>query len=244
MIRIDPDGNLDDWWLNNETGEAEYIENKKVWHSEEMAEKGYSYLGEYQITENIYISNPEIFNAYQDVWAPGINVNGEQYGRWNLGGKEGSFEGHADPVNSGDLSSDIPDYAALSISGTAIIGGGGGLDGTIGYVKGDGGFVNGSLRVGSGFDISFGIGFTIGNYTGTDKPTALSTAGANLYENGGAGFVSITLQQDVSSKNSKARIGKYWNYGSLGLTFGSKSFFGGSAGTSITTKPLYLYKEQ
>jgi len=42
------------------------------------------------------------------------------------------------------------------------------------------------------------------------------------------------------------QIGGYtytgWNHYSGGLTIGSKSFLGGSIGTTSTSQPLYLYK--
>jgi RHS repeat-associated protein len=141
-----------------------------------------------------------------------------------------------------------PDYAALSLSGTAILGGGGGADLNIVYVKGDGIAVNGGFRAGSGLDISANVSITIGNYSGKDKPTIVSTSGANTYENINYGPLSFTTQQDVSSnKYGKLRFGKNWNYGSIGLGVGLKDFpiITGSAGTSMTSKPwFYLYKSK
>jgi len=103
IMRIDTNGMLDDWWKNDETGNAEYIEEKKIWDQQEMADKGYSYLGEYQLSDNVYLNTPEIFNYGQDAWSGGISIDGEQYGNDNLGGRAGSMEGHADGANTGTL---------------------------------------------------------------------------------------------------------------------------------------------
>ena len=51
ILYNDPLGDKVDWWENDATGEAEYIDNKKVWDKAEMKDEGYSYLGEYQISE-------------------------------------------------------------------------------------------------------------------------------------------------------------------------------------------------
>ncbi|MBN2758545.1 MAG: hypothetical protein JXR51_15340, partial [Bacteroidales bacterium] len=136
----------------------------------------------------------------------------------------------------------LPYYLALSLSGTFILGGGAGLDLTLGYVKNDGLFGNASLRVGFGVDMSLDAAMTVGSYSGFDKPTATSTAWANTYENIGFGLLSITFQQDVSSIGQTGALGLNWNYTSLGLTFGSKSIVGGSTGISLTTYPWYFYK--
>ncbi len=87
----DPKGDLRDWWKNNSTGEAEKIDHRKLWHKNEMAKKGYSYLGEYQtdlfgaLDEPVYFNTIEIFNADQDLWIAGHNLGG-RYG--SMGGGE------------------------------------------------------------------------------------------------------------------------------------------------------------
>ena len=147
-------------------------------------------------------------------------------------------------VKTGEaIVSAVPDYAAITVSGDVVVGGGVGGDVNIGYVKGDGVFVNAEGRAGSGFDVSVAVSATWGNYKGTGTATATSLAGPGVYENAGASFVGVGAWQDIgtSTTTGKAVVAPNWSGGNAGVTLGSKSFFGGSFGASYTTKPLYIY---
>ena len=48
----------------------------------------------------------------------------------------------------------------------------------------------------------------------------------------------MTLQQNASQSG----IVRDWDFVSIGVDLGSKTFYGGSVGSSLITKPLYLYK--
>jgi len=89
----DSKGDNADWFKNDITGNAEYFEDKKRWDSEEMKEKGYSYLGEYKLSKNVYVSLPEVFNYDRDAYLPGMTINGSKYGGNNIGGKAYTYEG-------------------------------------------------------------------------------------------------------------------------------------------------------
>lgn len=66
------------------------------------------------------------------------------------------------------------------------------------------------------------------------KPTLISYGGANAYQNLGAGFLTVSTSQNITENE---RLGSTWlNYG-IGFSFGSKSFFGGSAGVQISGEP-------
>jgi len=142
------------------------------------------------------------------------------------------------------LKDDLPDYAAVTISGDVVVGGGFGGDINFGYIKRDGFFMNFEGRAGSGFDISGGFSFTWGNYTGTNNPTGTSLSGIGIFQNIGFGLISGGAWQDVRKNPTTGlgEIGQTWRGGNLGFSFGTKSFFGGSFGTSYTTKPFYFYK--
>ena len=133
-----------------------------------------------------------------------------------------------------------PDYMGVSVNGNDIVGGGFGGNVTFGYVKGDGGFLNASFNQGVGFDISAGVSITAGNYSGTGKSTATSLAGPFTYQNLGP-VLKVSAFQDVALKDQSLKLGTNWQGGSLNLSIGSKTAWGGSAGTSLTTKPLKLW---
>jgi hypothetical protein len=147
-------------------------------------------------------------------------------------------------LDGGDYSpsTSISDYFGISLYGNAIVGGGGGANVNIASVEGDGTAVNAGFNTGSGLDVSAGITFTFGNYTGTDKPTVSSTSGANTYESINFGSIGITFEQDKSDEG----LGQNWNYTSISIGVGTKSLpiVTGSAGVTVTSKPLYLIKDK
>ncbi len=161
------------------------------------------------------------------------------------GSTYGDLEGHADGDLSGGNVKDLPDYAAVTVSGDLIVGGGVGGDVNLGYVKGEGVFLNATGRTGSGFDVSVGVGVSFGSYVGDkNQATATGLSGPGLYQSGGAGFVSGGAWQDISNIEGTLNVGRNWIGGSAGVSIGSKSFYSGSAGASYTTKPLYIYKSK
>jgi len=108
---------------------------------------------------------------------------------------------------------------------------------TIGYIKGEELFGNASLRVGSGVDISWGIGFSYGNYVETGKPSSSWFTGAGTYQNFGS-VINFSSFQNISSNFGNLNIGDKWRVGTLNICLGSKTLLGGSTGVSLTTKPL------
>jgi len=136
------------------------------------------------------------------------------------------------------------DYVGVSYSGSAFVGGGGEAEINLAYVKGDGVFINADFKTGPGVDASHGIKFTIGHYSGEGKPTATSTTGPAIYENGGTLGVTASASHDLSKSNDgKPLVGKKWNFISFGFSFGSKTIAGASAGVSYYTTVIYLFKE-
>jgi RHS repeat-associated protein len=152
-------------------------------------------------------------------------------------------EGHADGDLSGGNVKDLPDYAAITVSGDLSVGGGVGGDINLGYVKGDGVFINATGRVGSGgVDASVGIGISFGSYMGDNgTATAADLSGIGVYQRGNAGIFSGGAWQDVgtNTKTGKMEIAPNWTGGGVGI---STPGYGGSFGASYTTKPLYIYK--
>jgi hypothetical protein len=150
------------------------------------------------------------------------------------------YDKSQNPINSFDNCQVLPDYMALSVNGNAFVGGGFGGSVTFGWVRGDGGFLNASSNQGAGLDISAGIGFSSGYYVGPGKPSAKSLAGLSTYQNLGS-VVNFSAFQDVASKDQRLRIGTNWQGGSINFSLGSKTAWGGSAGTVLTTKPLKIW---
>jgi len=144
-----------------------------------------------------------------------------------------------------DLSMPIPDYMSLSFSFNGTVGGGFSLDViNLGYLKNDGIFINSSLKEGMGYDLSLGPTFNYGYYKGSGNPDAGSLNGLGLYQNMGAFGISVGTWQGMSkNKAGELKPEMQWSGGSIGFSLlGSKSIFGGSVGTSLTTSPFYLYR--
>jgi RHS repeat-associated protein len=162
-------------------------------------------------------------------------------------GVMGTFDktGYSKMVDRQNKAIEQIDYVGVSYSGNAFVGGGGGGDINLAYVKGDGVFVNFTGKTGPGGDVSHGIKFTIGYYSGKGKPTAKSTTGPAIYEDGGALSVTVGSSHDLSvSKETKGpTVGENWNFISFGFSLGSKTVAGGSAGVSYSTPVIYLFKE-
>lgn len=98
--------------------------------------------------------------------------------------------------------------------------------------------------MGNSFDISVSATFTYGKYTGKGGPTAESLAGKAFYQNLGAGLITVGSFQDLSksARTNKYILGQNWIGGNSGISLGSKTFFGGSTGLSITSHPLFFNK--
>jgi hypothetical protein len=163
------------------------------------------------------------------------------------GNTYGELEGCADAALTGGAVKDLPDYGAITVSGDFIVGGGVGGDVNLGYVKGDGVFVNATGRTGSGFDMSVGVGISFGSYRGTNRKTsATELSGPGTYQNAALGSFSGGIWQDVGhvKETGLGGIGKNWIGSNAGVSVGSRSLplFTGSFGASYTTKPFYIYK--
>ena len=231
--RIDPNGTLDGWVEDPDNPNAGVYHDPNINTPAEAEAKGLKYHGQ---TISGKLSNG--WGIYGDeqgnitMFMPEILVDG------------GKMSEHArlmsnpivKAIHEGQVAW-LPDYVGFSISGNAFVGGGFGGDLTIGYIKGEGLFGNASLREGVGMDISVGIGFNFGNYKGMGAPSAISLSNASTYQNFRAG-INLTTWQDVASKSYNLRLGTNWKGVSLNISIGSKTFLGGSMGTSLTTKPL------
>ena len=231
ISRIDPNGMNDDW-VEGAAGTVHWDANvtSKV---DPQLKSGEKYIGK---TVNVTDENGNVKYGAQD---------GKIYDATALAGVTATAQDpyadtrhlYQDDKGYGPATSPMPDYVSLTVSGTAIVGGGGGADLNIVYVKGDGVDVTTGFRAGSGLDISGSVSVTTGNYTGDGTPTIKSTSGGNSYQNVNIGPIGFTTQQDLSNKG----VGKNWNYVSVGLGVGSKSLptITGSAGVTVTSKPLF-----
>lgn len=156
-----------------------------------------------------------------------------------------NIEGYSKMVDKRNDALDKINFIGVSFSGSAFVGGGTATELNFSYVKQDGVFMNPDFKTGPGVDISFGIMFTIGYFSGEGKPTAKSTTGSAIFENVGAFGVSAGTSHDISrSYDKKPIIGKKWNFISIGFSFGSKTLIGTSAGVSYYLPVIYLYKEK
>lgn len=241
--RVDPTGMVDGWVEDPENPNAGTYWNPDVNSPKEAAAKGLNYKGQTfngRMSNGWGVSGDD--NGNLTMTLPEVNINGFKGNGAVLRAMENSMNQGYDPewINSFSNCTYLPDYLAVSIYGNAIVGGGFGVSVTFGWVKGDGGFLNASFNQGIGFDISAGLSLSAGNYVGSGNPTAKSLAGLSTYQNIGSIF-NITSFQDISSKDHTLRIGTNWQGGSLNLSFGSKTAWGGSIGSSLTTKPLKLW---
>jgi len=237
ITRFDADGRLDDWYI---TGEGDLVYNRNQqgdFYTETDLSgnitKTYTKIGEDNLFGSKAVEGKEYMYITKDYLEAG-NTLSHQGADYNL---NTACVGNCHPSEGITL----PDYLAVSGSGNLYVGGGVGADITLAYIKGDGLFVNASVREGMGFDVSGGVSVTAGYHTGDGEMNGKSVAGTNVYENGGLGPLNIGAQQDMQTVSGV--VGKNWSYFSVGVTLGSKTVGGGSVGLSHTTNPGYLYKE-
>ena len=131
------------------------------------------------------------------------------------------------------------DMVGVKVSGSAVVGGGPTVDVTIGVIKGEGLFVNASLGANVGVDVSASASFVTGDYRGAGKPSSDYLTGGSTTQTAGASFLTVSTSQAID-KNAPNQFANSWMTTSLGLTIGSTTVVGGSAGVSVTTPPLKL----
>jgi hypothetical protein len=140
------------------------------------------------------------------------------------------------------------DYIGVSFDGDAIVGGGTGYTISIGYVKDDGLLINFAPKTGSGADVSAAISLEVGFHnekTKNEKASGENIKGVSSYESFSVSFLTFSSSQDISKdKDGKPKIGKNWQFYSVGVTVGSSDIIqgAGSVGVEYTTPPLYLFR--
>ncbi len=240
---IDPDGK--DWYQPDDGSSAIYIRGNEK--SKIVQGEVYNNIGKSFSAQNMDGSYTNYYQNY--AISIGDKQNAEKIAKNNpevraflisnksnlpLEDKKSLFNSN---VASRGINTEAPDMMGLQFSGNAFLGGGGAVDLTVGYMRNEGFFSNASLRIGVGVDISISAGIVTGNYTGGGSPTSSSLSGGSLYQNVGAGFMNCGAGQDIRPAK-KDNIGYNWNTRSIGVSFGTKTVYGGSAGVSITTKPF------
>jgi RHS repeat-associated protein len=150
-------------------------------------------------------------------------------------------EGHADGDLSGGNVKDLPDYIAVTGSLDVYEVAGFGGDINVGYIKGDGLFLNATAKTGGGADASGSVNLTWGNFQGEGRPTAKTLEGGGYSASGSAFFVTGGIWGDV---NNKGQRGQNWKGGSVGFTFGSGSVAGFNTSYTGTSEPLYIIRHK
>ena len=126
------------------------------------------------------------------------------------------------------------DMIGVQLSGSAILGGGFTGSATFGYMDGEGWFASVSGGGGVGLDISASVGVVWGNYKASNKPSLGSLEGAYTYQGGGSILNGTVWQSYRGDAAHNPVVGDLWQGGSLNLSVGSKTLFGGSAGAGAT----------
>jgi len=145
--------------------------------------------------------------------------------------KDYQYDDYGNKLNYGPYNFEKPDYTGISFSLDAIEGFGWGLVGTLGYIEGDGVFLNFSLRMGVGSDLGPSTDIEYAYWNGVGKPTAFTLAGPFVYEN----YLAYYAFQDVNPIKP-TDIGSNWTGYGLNIGVGA-----GSTGTILTSKPIYLW---
>jgi len=104
---------------------------------------------------------------------------------------------------------DYVDCDAISLYAQGSVAIGGGVNGSIevGYIKGDGFFLAGSLGVGTGVDASLGAGVKVSQYSGTGSPTIDSYAGGGSSLGIGIGFIDLGFSKSDDNRWDSANVG-------------------------------------
>jgi hypothetical protein len=128
---------------------------------------------------------------------------------------------------------ELPDMVAVNVQGSCIVGGGGSLNLTFGFMH-NRPFLAISPSIGAGFDVSVNGGITWGDYKGHGVPLPKSLSGPFMYEDFGVGGLNTTFTQDLMRRGGRVRAGEMWTTTSVNLNIGSKTFVGGSTGSGLT----------
>lgn len=104
---------------------------------------------------------------------------------------------------------DYVDCDAISLYAQGSVAISGGVNGSIevGYIKGDGFFLAGSLGVGTGVDASLGAGVKVSQYSGTGSPTIDSYAGGGSSLGIGIGFIDLGFSKSDDNRWDSANVG-------------------------------------
>ena len=136
----------------------------------------------------------------------------------------------------------VPEYYGVSISGNYILGispiGISSFEIGLGYIPGDGLFIDRSLGAGVGLNRSLGLNLKVGQYHGTGTPTGYSMMGHSISANSSYWYISGSYAKDVYYSNGKSILGSQWTTYSIGLTYPS-----GLSGNFLDLKtytPIYL----
>jgi len=232
--KIDPTGMFDDWvqgvdgtvyWDNNAT-------------SQETTKPGETYLG-----KEGYGTNPETGNRTH--YKPDATKSEDPYSIKGVTVTAKASE-HAKAMQakralgmhefSNTQYGLAPDMIGIQFGAEVFDVVGGGIDITLGYMKGEGGFINIAPKYGLGVDKgSFSAGIITGYYHGKGSPSSASLAGASLFQNISVGMLNISTSVDITDN----RFGKNWRTSSIGIT--NPSIISGSTGISITTPPILKF---
>ncbi|WP_255491342.1 RHS repeat-associated core domain-containing protein [Dysgonomonas sp. ZJ279] len=131
-----------------------------------------------------------------------------------------------------------PQYVGLNISFSWYLGGGSGFDHNLGYIRDDGFFHSVAVNNGLGVDFSGTASLQFGYYSGAGKATIESLEGHSINQSYGLGTISIGTSHDITH----GYVGKKWNMGSIGYSYGSKTFTGFHYNHGYTFSPTYINK--
>ena len=232
MKLVDPDGNdvvaSDDWYKNKETGAVFWREG----HAESITLNGdtydnigesYSYLMADGQHVNYFQNCPLTIGQERDVTPLAYE---DQSCRTSLirtrsvlpdSHKKDLFNSHV--ASRGVL---MPDMIGIQFSGSAVVGGGYTMDITFGFVKDAGLFCSVAPGASCGFDVSIGFGLCIGR-TSSATPSRESLNG--LSYTSAIGYGSAYFQYSHSALGNNK-----WKTTSYGISLGSTTVFGGTAG--------------
>ena len=234
---VDPDGNEsidnDDWYINDVTGEVGWHEG----HARKIVDvdgNTYTNIGE---AYSQPLGNGQYKNYYQNC----LITQGEKQDVSQLAYNNKSVrtslirrdsplpDSHKKELFNHHIATrgvSSPDMIGIQANGSVVALGGLAVDVTFGYIKGSGICLSISPGVGCGFDISAGIGICIGN-SSSKAPTRTSFGGLNYTVS--AGYGSVYYQQSISATKDN-----HWSISTYGISVGSKTVIGGSAGVSYS----------
>jgi RHS repeat-associated protein len=234
MNKVDPTGMFDDW-VESASGEIYWDKNAT---SKGTTKPGETYLGKegYGINSETggrihYKSDGTKSESSNELKGPTIKATASEHAKAMQAKR--ALGMHEFSNTQYGLA---PDMIGIQFGAEVFDGVGGGIDITLGYMKGEGGFINIAPKYGLGVDKgSFSAGITTGYYHGKGSPSSASLAGASLFQNISVGMVNISTSIDITD----GRIGKNWRTSTIGIT--NPSIISGSTGISITTPPILKF---